>query len=625
MNEWISPDEYPNLSSAKLIGIDLETRDEHLLTLGPGGVRDDGYVIGIALATHEAKWYFPIRHEAGGNVDPDNTLRWFRDVMSTNTPKVGANVIYDLEWLHTENITVNGLKYDVQIAEPLLDENLFSYSLETLAQKYLGRGKTEGILTEAAKLYGVSEKEAKSNMWRFHAKHVGAYAEDDADLAIQIFEKQRKLIEADQLETVLELETKLVDVLLQMRIRGIPVDIDKAERIRDEFSAELTSTFDKLHQISQTDVDIWSGKSLGQVCDNLGLSYTRTDKGNPSFESGWLETQEDIEFYKLLSKARKLDRAGAVFIQSKILDVAYKGRIYPRFRQVKGDDKGTRSGRFSSEGPNMQQVPARDPYIAPLVRSIFVAEEGCEWASLDYSQQEPRVTVHYATLCEFAGAAEAAKRYIENPKTDYHQFAADMVKEYSGITIDRKNVAKPINLGLAYGMGRKKLAVTLGLPISEADPILRAYHAALPYVKLLGDECAAVAMERGYIRTISGRRRRFNLFGPKGWKPGIVPKKYDDALAEWGDDIVAYFTHKSLNALVQGTSADMIKKAMLDCFNAGFVPHMTIHDELCFSVKNREELKQIRDLMEHAYELKVPIVADVSAGPSWGEVTKIEI
>lgn len=622
---WEPPKEYPNLAAAKYIGLDTETRDPNLMTHGPGGVRQDGYVIGISLAADENNgWYFPIRHDGGGNLDPENTLAYLRDVLSTTQPKVGANIIYDLEWLRAEGVEVRGPKYDIQIAEPLLDENQYQYSLEAISQRRLGLSKNEDLLAEACVEYRIPLKDAKANMWRFHSKWVGPYAETDGILPLQNFAQQEALLREEDLWSVFMLETELIDLLLEMRFQGIPVDVDKAVRIRDKLQIELDEALKNLNDLAGTDVDIWSGKVLGMCADNLGLWYPTTAKGNPSFEASWLEQQEQ-GFFSLVAKARKLDRAGAVFIQSKILDLQVNGLIHPRFRQVRGDDKGTRSGRFSSEGPNMQQVPARDPYIAPLVRSIFVPMPGGRWGVFDYSQQEPRVTVHYASVCEFAGAAEAVRRYNENPDTDYHQLTADMVKEFAGLIIDRSNVAKPMNLGLAYGMGKDKMAAELGLTKEQITPIFNAYHKALPYVKLLGDECAAVATDRGYIKTILGRRRRFNLFGPRGWKAGIVPKPFDEAVQEWGAGVVRYFTHKALNALVQGSSADMMKKAMLDCFKEGIIPHMTIHDELDVTINSDAEARRIRDIMVNAIKLHVPLKVDVELGPSWGEAKKVKL
>lgn len=630
MSDWIPPTEFPELRQrgAKILSLDLETRDPNLLTNGPGGVRGDGYIIGASIATEDFRGYFPVRHEDGGNLDRDQTFAWLRDQLSTDIPKVGANIIYDLEWLRAEGIEVRGPKYDVQVAEPLLDENRRSYALNELAKIHLGETKDETLLIQAAQQhYGIAEKEVKSNMWRMHSKYVGPYGEKDADLPLRIFAKQAVRLGEDSLEHCFyELETPLVDVLLDMRWNGVPVDIPAAEIAVAKLKAEQDRMYGEMCKLAGREVDFWSNVSIAAACHALGLDYTTTDKGNPSFEADWLSIQEH-PFYQLLLKVRQFDRAGAVFIQSKIIDVSHNGKIFPRYRQVRGDDgkgaKGTRSGRFSSEGPNLQQVPARNEFLAHIVRSLFIARSGEKFGALDWSQQEPRVTVHYAFVRGFAGGEEARNRYISDPKTDYHQMTADMVFEMTGLRIDRKLVAKPMNLGMAYGMGRNKMAATLGLTKDRADPIFKAYHRALPYVKLLGDDAAAVAMDRGYIRTISGRRRHFDLFGPRGWKPGLVPKKYEEAVEEWGQGVVRYFTHKALNALIQGTSADMMKYAMVKLHQSGFTPLMTVHDELCFSLPSDEALVQAYDIMmdpmPEGRKISVPLQIDVTWGRSWSE------
>lgn len=628
--EWQAPKEFPRLEEAEILAYDTETKDPDLLTRGPGGVTRNGHIIGFSLATPDGyRGYFPIRHEGGGNLDPENTLAWLRDVMARPMPKVAANWGYDAEWLRTENIEVAGQLIDVQIAEPLLDENKYSYSLDALSQAYLGESKDESLLIAAALAHGIPEKEAKSQMYKLHSKWVGPYGEKDADLPLRIWEKQKVRIEEEELQHVFDLESELVRVILDMRWQGVHVDLERAEVSYNMLLREQEQLQYELDKMAGCGVDIWSGVSIARACDSMNLPYPRTAKGNPSFESDWLETQEGVEFYKKLLTTRQLDRAGAVFIKSKIIDIAHNGKIYPRFRQVRGDDKGTRSGRLSSEGPNLQQVPARNERLAKIIRSLFIPRPGENWGSLDWSQQEPRVTVHYAYKRGFAGAAEARQRYIDNPKTDYHQLTADMIYDFTGMRVDRKLVAKPINLGAAYGMGKKKLAETLGLTEAEANPILRAYHRGVPYVKLLGDDAAAVASERGYIRTISGRRRHFDLFGPRGWKQGVVPKKYQEAIEEWGvSGVVRYFTHKALNALVQGTAADMMKYAMVEVWRRGYTPLMTIHDELCFSLGNQKQLREIYDVMidpmPGGRRLEVPLQIDVEWGPSWGEAEEIE-
>lgn len=610
--------QFPDLSQAKRIAVDCETRDPNLMTKGPGGFRGDGYVVGVSIATDDGfAEYYPVRHAAGGNLPPQQVFAWLKDQLKTTTPKVFANAPYDLEWLTTEGVIVNGPKYDVQVAEPLLDEDRKTYRLDALAEDYLGEHKDESEMTMAAMKRGIKPEKVKENIWQLHADEVKAYGKKDADLPIRIFEKQEVLLKAESLWDVFELETDLVDVIVAMRQRGIPVDLQRAEKVANELTVQQEKTMETLKKLAERDVDIWSNQDIEDVCCRLKLSYPKTEKGNPSFSAEFLEGS-DAELFKMILQARKLDRAGAVFIKSKIINMAANGKVYPTFRQVRSDDGGTKSGRFASANPNMQQVPARDPVLAPLIRSIFVPEPGCQWGVFDYSQQEPRVTVHYSYLRKFPGSDTAKKRYTENPDTDYHQLVADMAG------ISRKQ-AKILNLGLAYGMGQAKLGDQLGLPKHEAEKVYKQYHENVPFIKALGEECMRIATVRGYVKTILGRRRRFQLFGPPKYSPGLLPLKRALAEEKYGPLLKRYFVHKAMNAVIQGSSADMIKKAMVNLHKKGETAHVTIHDELDFSVRDQDHARMIRQEMLTCLELAVPLKVDCELGPSWGEVQEVTL
>ena len=186
-----------------------------------------------------------------------------------------------------------------------------------------------------------------------------------------------------------------------------------------------------------------------------------------------------------------------------ILDKAKNERIYCSFNPM-----GTVTGRFSSQYPNLQQVPARDPELGPMIRSLFLPEENHDWVACDYAQQEPRVLVHYASLKLMETAMSLQKEYLNNPKTDFHSMVASMAN------IPRKQ-AKTINLGLFYGMGNKKLAGELGLELDQAYDLFNKYHSKVPFVKELSKQVSHVASCRGYIKTLLGRKRRFELWEPK--------------------------------------------------------------------------------------------------------------
>ena len=617
-SNWEPPTVFPDIRDADIIGIDTETRDPDLLTKGPSCKRGGGYIVGVSVATNDGfKGYYPVRHEGGDNLDAPNVFAWLNDNLSGTNPKVGANILYDLEWLETEGVVVNGAKYDIQVAEPLLDEDRKTYKLDALANHYLGVSKNEELMIRAAEAMGIPESKVKENLWRLPARYVGPYGEDDAALTLKVFNLQIPKLKDEELWDVFELETQLVDVLLNMRRIGVPINSLRGEQIRDKLHHEQREVEKQLVYVTGREIDMWSGTDIAEACDRLGLFYPKTAKGNPSFEAEFLESREE-DFFKLLLKARRLDRGGSVFIQKKILEMQTGGRVYPTFRQVRSDDGGTRSGRFASANPNMQQVPARDPYLAPLIRSIFVPEKDCEWGVFDYSQQEPRVTVHYAYKRGFRGAEEARNRYIDDPATDYHQLVADM----AGI---KRKEAKTLNLGLAYGMGKPKMADQLGLSMEETTAIYNKYHGNVPFIKALGDECMRVATDRGYIRTLLGRRRRFGLFGPKKWSAGVVPLPREQALDKFGPPVVRYFVHKAMNALIQGSSADMIKKAMVDLYREGITPHITIHDELDVSIQSLEQAKVVRDIMLNCVDITVPLKVDVELGPSWGEAQEVKL
>jgi DNA polymerase I-like protein with 3'-5' exonuclease and polymerase domains len=625
-SDWRPSTEYPDLRAAKLLAVDAETHDPDLQENGPGAVRGVGQLVGFSLATEDGwRGYFPLAHQGGDNVEnPKACLRWLKKQLSRKRqPKVGANIIYDREWLRVNGIEMAGKTYDVQVAEGLLDENKLTYNLDSLAQEYLSQGKDETLLMSAGKeLLGISGradtigKQVKSNLWRLPARYVGPYGEADADRPIRIHKLQEVKLKDESLWELYQTEVELIDLLLDMRFRGIPVDVDKAEEVADELARRQAKATRHLNRLCGFSPNVWANEDLERMCKTLGYHYMKTPKGNPSFPADWLE-QQDHKALKLVVKVRRLDRAGSVYVRSKILDLQVNGRVYPQFWQVKTDAQGARhgtsSGRFASSNPNAQQIPARDPEIAPLVRRIFVAEQGAEWCKNDWSQQEPRLTVHYAYKLGCRGAEEARDRYVNDPATDYHVMVAELCD------IERKP-AKTINLALSYGMGVKTMARRLGIHVSDAQKLLDEYHAGVPFIRELSRRCQRVVRNRGYLKTLLGRRRRFDLWGPPKWSDGVRPLKYEEAIKKFGRPVQLYFLHKTLNALIQGSAADMVKVAMLQLKHLGHVPHITVHDELDHSVTSSKEIKEIREVMLTCVKLEVPVKVDTDIGPSWGNL-----
>jgi DNA polymerase I-like protein with 3'-5' exonuclease and polymerase domains len=264
--------------------------------------------------------------------------------------------------------------------------------------------------------------------------------------------------------------------------------------------------------------------------------------------------------------------------------------------------------------PNLQQVPARHEIIGPLVRSLFLPEEGELWAANDFSSQEPRLLVHYATLLGLAGADTMANAYKEDPDTDFHQMVADMAG------IERKQ-AKTIGLGLMYGMGKNKLAKELDLPVDEAGELISNFHNKVPFLRGTVD----TVMRRienpasgGAIRTLLGRKCRFPLWEPSAWGVNkALP--FEQAVVAYGTRIKRAGTYKGLNRLIQGSAADQTKAAMVALHEAGFRILLQVHDEIAVSVKNKDEAEAAAEIMRKAVDLEVPSKVDVELGTSWGQ------
>ena len=615
-SNWKPPTDLPDLSSAKVISLDVETHDPNLMTQGPGGVRHDGKLVGISVATDTGYvGYFPIAHEGGDNLDSGAVLRWARATLGGEQDKVGANLLYDLEWLRQAGVQVNGRLRDIQVAEPLLDEEKDGgYSLNNLAKFYLNQEKDEEALRAAAKSFGV---DPKGGLWKLPARYVGPYAEADARLPLEIWALQEIQLKEQGLWDIFELESRLLNVILDMRFKGVRIDTDRAEQLNDECLSREAALLTKLRDDCGIVIEPWSADELSKAFDKLGIWYPRTQRGNPSFTSDWLNNH-DHEFAKGIAEWRKVNKMRRDFIEGICLKQQYNGRIHAQFHALRKDSDGTRTGRFSSSTPNLQQIPARDEYWGPLIRGLFLPDEGQQWACLDYSQQEPRVLVHYANRLGLKGAADAVAQYTEDADTDFHQVVADM----AGIT--RKH-AKTINLGMFYGMGIYKLSQELGMEQHDAKPIFEQYHNRVPFVRQLAHQCTRSANQKGFIKTLLGRHRHFNLFEPADsrntWPNRETPLNRDAAMDVWkGRPLRRSFTHKALNALIQGSSADMTKKAMLDLYDEGVVPHITVHDELDFSVTDSVQANKYRDIMESCVELEVPLKVDVEIGPNWGDI-----
>jgi DNA polymerase I-like protein with 3'-5' exonuclease and polymerase domains len=609
-SEWLPPQTFPNLSEAKEIAIDLETCDPNMESMGPGWPRRDGYIVGYAVAVDGWAGYYPVAHGGGGNLDRRIVERWVADVLATPADKIMHNATYDAGWLRASGFTINGRIYDTMLAAPLLDENRFSYSLNALGFDYLKQIKSEQGLKEAAQDFGVH---AKKELWRLPAMHVGDYAEQDAALTLKLWHHLKALLLREEVQSIFELESNVLPVLLDITFKGVRFNREACERQLEEMRAKEQDILRFIKSQAGVKVDIWAAASIAHAFDKLGIEYPRTAQGAPSFTKSFLDNH-DHPMSKMIVEAREYNKTHGTFLEPYLKHSAADGRIHTHFNQMRNEDGGTVTGRLSASNPNLQQVPARHEVIGPLVRGLFLPEEGQLWAANDFSSQEPRLLVHYATLLGLPGAEKMAQAYIDNPDTDFHQMVADM----AGI---KRKAAKTIGLGLMYGMGKAKLANQLDLPLDEASELIATFHSKVPFLKGTVD----AVMKRiehpasgGCIRTLLGRKCRFPLWEPVEWGVNkALPR--EQAIIEYGQRIKRAGTYKGLNRLIQGSAADQTKAAMVALHKAGFDIRLQVHDEIALSVTSKEEAVEASRIMATAVNLEVPSRVDVEIGQSWGE------
>jgi len=453
-------------------------------------------------------------------------------------------------------------------------------------------------------------------MYKLPAMYVGNYAEKDAKLTLELFKVLSREIQKQNLQNVFDLETQLFPCLIDMKFKGVRIDTDKAQQLKLQLVKQENELLLKVKQETGIEAQIWAARSIAEIFDKLKLSYERTEKSSaPSFTKNFLQEHKH-PIVQMIAKAREINKAHTTFIDT-ILKFTHKGRIHADINPIRSDQGGTVTGRFSYANPNLQQIPARNKELGPMIRSLFLPEIGHKWGCFDYSQQEPRLVVHYAATTEPICFDESVTKIVnefKNNQADFHKTVADM----AGIS---RTQAKTINLGLFYGMGKAKLQAELGLNTKEeAEVLFNQYHDNVPFVKELMNKTSQFAQTSGSIGTLLGRRCRFNK-----WEPATfgmhTPMTFEEAERTYGRGrIRRAMTYKALNKLIQGSAADMTKKAMLDLYREGIIPHIQIHDELDISVIDDNQAKKIVEIMEGAVTLAIPNKVDYESGETWGDI-----
>ena len=667
---WHIKDEWRDVSNADKIAIDTETYDPDLQAAGAGWARKSGHLCGVSIAAKfgDEIWsnYYPINHPNTNNWPKDKVIDYITDCFKKAKVRVFANAEYDMGWLNRYGVPLsamiaNGPIDDVLAKAVLVDETWLSHSLDNVGAFYVGERKDEELLKDhqVRSTYGIQD--IKKDLWKLPAGFVGAYAEQDAVLTLKADDAldphiAHHPLTGKSLEKVYDLERRLIPMLFEMHKRGVKIDVNRAEQVKVELEQKKQELQNKINEMGGLKININSGDDIGAACDNLGISYPRTARTNkPSFTADFLDNSEN-EFLLMIREARKIGKVQSTFIDP-IIDKCVDGRIYPQLNALKrvedglDGSSGTITGRLSCVKPNLQQVSSRDKVLAPIVRSIFLPDEGYLWGNFDYSQQEPRMTIHIAHLLRQLGVVgldrveEAVATFNANPRTDNHQMVADMV----GIA---RRPAKTINLGLSYGMGALKLAKKLGLPTEidergkevagkEAKDLMKLFNQKLPYLKGFMNCAAQRAQNVGAVTTLLGRHSRYNLWTAKNWAKSQhlgmrVKEDIERDIAQLGEKsewygvpLVRAKTFSAMNHIVQGSSADQTKLAMLTVYeNKIVLPYTQIHDALdCPIDKTRvhAHVKEIHDAMVHAMELVVPTVVDVELGETWGSVQKYEL
>jgi len=642
-----------DLKGIDTVAVDIETYDPNLKTKGLGAIRNDGFICGIAVATGKDTAYFPLRH-SDTDIDPARIDKIWEVLnkkifQNENITKIFHNAMYDVCWIRAvTGKKMKGRIVDTMIAASVIDENRFKYSLDALSKDYLDEGKYKYDLQQKTLEWsGGTVKDPMTNMHKLPAYIVKDYAKQDVDLTYKLWNLFNKKIDevlytkedGDQktCRKIFELETKLFLCLVDMKFKGVKIDTAQAILFGRHLKKRRDQIVKAIENKTGIRVDIWAASSIKNLLEHQKITdYKETPKSKmPQLPKDYLKTHKN-KCLRMIAKAREYDKAVNTFIEG-LLGYVHEGRIHADINQIRSDAGGTVTGRFSMSNPNLQQIPSKG-FIGAKMRELFVPEDGCKWGSFDYSQQEPRIVVHYAIKIGLPGT-ENLQEEFDKDDADFHQIVADMAN------ISRKQ-AKTINLGLFYGMGKIKLQKELGLDQVEAKNLFNDYHNRVPFVRRLSQELIDFSKKNKLLFTLYDRFCRFDKWETtnKEWNPEtnrfnqvtlytekdareafkaeildkFKEKKIDPNYMDWFERYYTpAFTYKALNRLIQGSAADMTKKAMVDLYEKGIVPHIQIHDELCFSTTDHEA-ELIKETMEQTILLEVKNKVDYESGPNWG-------
>lgn len=626
---WRPPTEFPNIRDAPWIGVDCETYDPELNENGPGWARGIGHICGVSLSWPGGKVYLPMRHtiQKEMNLDPETVLRYLQWALGGKCPKIGANIMYDIGWLRQEGVIVVGKLYDVQYAEALLNSTS-KLALEELGWKWLRRGKLTETVKEWARAYYMSPETLwRRDIYRCPVTLVGPYAEEDAQMPYEILMKQWPQLVSLGLLDLFEMECGLIRLLIDMRFKGITIDLPYAHGLKDKFDIRAAELQKQVDYVAGMEVNTNAAESLARAFDKIGLTYGRTEptasnpEGQPSFTKNFMMTVNH-PFARLVIDLKGIKKLNSTFVQSYLLDSHVNGKVYCSFHPLSGTEGGARTGRFSSSEPNLQNIPIRTEE-GKWIRAAFICDDGHKQVrDHDYSQIEYRLLAHYATG---KGADEVRYRYSNDPSLDYHKMIGGFILDITGQDLIREQI-KTLNFAIVYGLGDETLAWYMHTGLSESKKLKKVFHEAVPFAKTTMDSISQEAGRLGYITTILGRRNTFDLWEPDGYgrKTGM-PLPYSEAQARYGNSIVRAYLYRALNYRLQGSAAEIMKKTMLTNYEQGVfdytgVPRLTVHDELWFSEPEGvppDAWEAMQRNGENSIPLSVPVKFAGKVGANW--------
>ena len=589
----------------------LSTTDKVVIDVETSGLDwKRNYIVGYVFTfspNPADSYYIPVRHRVNNLYDfypPEDaettqTLKlhpFEMDVHSIFKERsihlIGHNLAFDLKFLHKHQIDISKCTFeDTMINAGLINEYRSSYSLENCCIDAGVQPKKGSELYQylKGKFGGPDTSKQMSNFWRLSGNdEMGVdYAEGDGTSTYQLWEKQQKDLDQQDLRQVWHLENQVIRVLHRMVTRGVNIDEDRLDKVANQPTQKLEEAKNDL----PSDLNIRSGAQMKALFDDAGITdYPTTDKGNSSFAESWLLTNS---LGKKIIAARKYGNLINSF-NNPMYAYMHQGRIHTEFNQSRSDQYGTITGRLSSSRPNMQQVPKRNVELGKLFRSVFIPDEGM--ICVDYSQCEPRLLAHYSK-CKVLLSG-----YLSNPPIDAHTAVA------KAAGIDR-DAGKRLNQGLLTGMGKAKLIAELGVSEAQGEKIWDDYFRSMPEIKQLQRAAASKMRGAGFVRSILGRRARLDT------------RTHD-------------MSYKAVNRLLQCGNADIIKKAMVDIDNylesEGDQVHMllSIHDSIDFQFyeDNRPQFEQALKIMQdfgpdRGVSLLVPMDVDVGEGKNWAEAS----